>query len=275
MRHPAITPGLAALALVLLLAPIAPGAAEGAEAGTSSEETAPGPPPRPGKDGLEWSLGLGVISAPRPYVDADNDVQAIPLVELYYKRFYVQGIRAGFILAETERLRLDARARVIFAGFEPDDSPYLEGMEERRTTLQAGLGLDWQVGSFVLGFDASGDVLGRSDGFEISAGLSWPKFFKQGKIGLIPEIGLVWQDDSFVDYYAGVRPDEDRPDRPAYDGTAEINAGAGVTFLYRFTPRWRLVTLLQGQRLGGAYEESPLIDRRWGFFGLLGAAYQF
>ena len=50
------------------------------------------PPPSP----VQWSLGLGWVSSPRPYVGTDNSVLVIPLVQLEYKKLYVQGIRAGF-----------------------------------------------------------------------------------------------------------------------------------------------------------------------------------
>ena len=231
-----------------------------------------GPPP---SDGPQWSLGVGVISSPRPYVGADNETRVIPLLELEWGRFYFQGIRAGYRLVDHDGLRLDLRARARFAGFEEGDSDFLRGMEERRETMDMGVGLEWDLGRFELGLGLYADALGRSDGVEAVAELTYPKILRRGRIGLFPKIGLVWQNDGFVDYYTGVRPEEAEPWRPAHEGRAALNAEAGVLAFYRFTERIRGIALVQGQRLADQYEDSPIIDDRWGYFGLVGASYSF
>ncbi len=233
---------------------------------------AQGPPPG---DELQWSLGLGVISAPRPYVGASNQTRVIPLLELSWKRFYFQGIRAGYRLVEGDSASLDVRARMRFAGFEEDDSPFLRGMEERQETVDAGLGLEWRVGQLELDLGVFTDVLGRSDGVEAQLGLAWPKIYRRGQVGFIPRLGVAWQNADFVDYYAGVRPDEAEPWRPAYEGRAALNAEAGALVFYRFTPRVRGLVMLQAQRLANEYEDSPIIDDQWGYFALVGATYSF
>lgn len=230
-----------------------------------------GPPP----DELRFSLGVGVISSPRPYVGASNQTRAIPLLELSWKRFYVQGIRAGYELVDGDRLSLDLQLRANFAGLEEDDSDFLRGMEDRQETVDGGLSLGWRLGQLELGLGAWADLLGRSDGVEVQAELTWPRFLLDRRLALFPSIGAVWQSSDFVDHVAGVRPDEATPWRPAFEGRSAVNVEGGVAALYRLTSRIRAVALVKAQRLANEYEDSPIIDDRWGYFGLLGASYSF
>ena len=67
------------------------------------------------------------------------------------------------------------------------------------------------------------DALGRSGGAQASLELTWSKVFGRGKGGLVPGIGLIWQDSDFIDYHAGVRPEDlglvDRPSKAARRST--------------------------------------------------------
>jgi hypothetical protein len=142
---------------------------------------------------VRWSLGLGVISSPRPYVGAKNSVLPIPLVELSYKKFYVQGIRAGFHLFEKGDVTFDARVRVVFAGLDPEDSPALEGMSERKSSVEGGFALDWKPGKYLLSATAFTDLLGRSGGQQVGLDLSRTWTFAGYRWGLTPSVGVVWQ----------------------------------------------------------------------------------
>ncbi len=233
---------------------------------------AQGPP----QDDFRWSLGAGVISSPRPYEGASNETRAIPLLELSYKRFYLQGIRAGYRLVDGDRVDVDLRVRAQFGGYEPSDSPKLAGMEERRETAEAGVAVEIGLGGrWGLELTAFADVLGRYGGGQASADLGWGNVWGRGRFGLFPSVGLVWQSSELIDYYAGVRPEEARPDRPAFEGRSALNLDAGVTGFWRVAPRWRVTAVAQLQRLANEFEDSPIVDRRWGYFGLLGLTYEF
>ena len=104
----------------------------------------------------QWSLGLGVLSSPRPYVGAENNVMAIPIIVLDYKKLYIQGIQAGYHFVNNKNFTFDARAGIVFAGLDPDDSPFLEGMEKRESTIEGGFVFDWKPGKFKLSASAYG-----------------------------------------------------------------------------------------------------------------------
>ena len=206
---------------------------------------------------------------------ADNETRVIPLVDLEYRRFYLRGIEAGVKLVETERFGLDVIGRAQLAGYDAEDSVFLAGMADRRETFELGLAAAWKLGSFELGATAAFDALGRSDGVQAGLELGWSRIFDRGRAGLFPAIGLVWQNADFVDYYAGVEPSEARPGRPAFEGRAAVSLTAGLRGFVRVGEQTQLIGLVQAERLDGEFEESPIIDSRWGYFGLLAVAYRF
>ena len=229
----------------------------------------------PDSKGPEWSLGLGILSSPRPYVGADNQTRVIPVVDLEYRRFYLRGIEAGFRLVEGERFGLGIIGRAQLAGYEEEDSSFLAGMADRRETFEVGLAAAWRLGAFELEATAVVDALGRSDGQQAGLQLTWNRIFGRGKAGLFPVIGLVWQSADFIDYYVGVEPEEALPGRPAFEGSSALNLTAGLRGFVKVADRTRLVGLLQAERLASEFEESPIVDSRWGYFGLLAVAYSF
>jgi outer membrane protein len=238
--------------------------------GHAQEPSQPPPPPA-----LQWSLGLGVISAPRPYVGADNRILAIPLIGLEYKRLYVQGIRVGYHLVENDDLAIDIRARYIFDGLDPDDSPFLDGMAARDGTVEGGLGVDWTPGAWGVRLSAFSDLLGRSDGRELGLDVSRTWTFGRYRWGLTPAVGAVWQSSDLIDYYYGVPPEEARPGRPAYAGQSALNFRTSLLAFYRLSSRVSLIGLVQAQRLDDEISDSPIVDRRRSYFALVGIDYQF
>lgn len=226
-----------------------------------------------GGDKPVWSFGLGVISAPRPYVGASNQTFVIPLVGLEYKRLSLQGIRIGYHVVDRDDLRLDVRARFVFDGLDPDDSPFLAGMAERQGTVEGGLGLDWTPGPWAVRATAFTDLLGRSDGQEVGLDLSHTWSFAGYRWNLTPSLGAVWQSGDLIDYYYGVPPEEALPERPAFDGSSAINLRTSLLVFYRISARFNGIGLFQFQRFDNEISSSPIVDRKRGYFGLLGVNY--
>jgi outer membrane protein len=199
----------------------------------------------------------------------------IPVVELYYKNLYIQGIQAGYHFVNTKNFAFDVRAGLVFAGLEPDDSPFLTGMEKRESSIEGGLVFDWKPGKFKLSATAYTDLLGRSDGQQAGLDFSRAWKFNRSQWGLTPSIGFVWQSSNFVDYYFGVRPEEARPGRPPFRGHSVVNFRTSLLAFYFVTMRVQLVGLLRVQRLDNEIYESPIVDKRRTFFGFIGATWRF
>ena len=234
-------------------------------------EAAPAPTPSP----IQWSLGVGAFSSPRPYVGAENSQIVAPLIEVSWKKLYVQGIQAGYRFFDGEKFALHARAGIVFNGLDPDDSPDLEGMNKRRPTIEGGVVFDWKPGKYRLSTAAYTDLLGRYYGQQASTDFSRTWTFNRYQWGVTPSVGVVWQSSEFVNYYYGVTPEEARPGRPPFEGHSVINFRSSLFGFFFVNMRIRLVGLIRIQRLDNEISDSPIVDQKRGIFGLVGITYRF
>jgi outer membrane protein len=223
---------------------------------------------------VQWSIGIGTFSSPRPYVGAENSQIVAPLVEVSYKKFYVQGIQAGYRFFDTGKFSLDARAGIVFNGLDPDDSDFLEGMNKRRPSIEGGFVFDWKPGKFRLSNAFYTDLLGRSYGQQASSDFSRTWTFNRYQWGFTPSVGVVWQSSNFIDYYYGVTEEEARPGRPPFSGHSVVNFRSSLFGFFFINMRLRLVGLIRVQRLDNEIIDSPIVDQQRGIFGLIGIAYR-
>jgi len=214
-------------------------------------------------DELQVSAGAAIIVSPRPYDQTDPKVFAVPAVTLHYKRFFFEGIRGGVEFFKAGNLTGNAFVQAQFSGIEPESSPFLEGMEVRRKSADAGAEL--LLRGRPVGFRAAflTDMLGRSNGQEVS--LQAITGAPLGKLLILGGIGPRWISGDRVDYYYGVRPSEVRPDRPVYTGTATWNWDVSVTSIYRPNPKWTLFVLFNREGFGSSITNSPLIHQDAGY----------
>jgi len=227
-------------------------------------------PDAPVERTFEWSLGLGVASTPRPYVGAENAILAIPLVDITYKKLYVQGIQAGFWFVENKKFDFGVRAGIVFESLDPDDSPFLTGMDERKPSIQGGLAFAWKPGKFRLTTAANTDLMSRSDGQQVSVDFSRMWQWHGRAIGVMPSIGVVWQSSNFINYYYGVTPEEALPGRPPFSGHSAVNfRGSFLGYLF-VSHRIRFVAYLEVQRLDNEIYDSPIVEDRRSMLGLFG-----
>lgn len=228
-------------------------------------------PPDPNKP--QFGLGVAVISSPEPYKGTGNDTLVVPNISFAYKRFYLRGIIVGFQLFENDAIELDLIALPRLGGFDADDSRFLDGMEDRRESADAGFEVSWERERFGLQLTAVSDVLGRNDGQEVTFEVTKP--LQRGPFRIEPRAGVVWQSADHVDYFYGVRPDEARPDRPAYEPGDSFSLTAGV---FTFAPVTRRI-VFQGfarvDRFGSEIKDSPIVGRDYGWIGFAGLSYQF
>ncbi len=229
---------------------------------------------RPPADTLEWSLGIGLISSPRPYVGASNNTFPVPLLQLRYKRWSVDGIRASYRLAGDSGLRLDLVGGPSFTSLDANDSPFLRGMESRDPTFELGLAAGYDRARWGVLAWARQDVLDRSGGQRAGIDLALRRTYLEGRLFLIPALGVEWQSREVVDYSYGVRPTEALPDRPAYRPGSALNPSASLLARYRLAERLDLVSLVRGELLDDTITASPIVDRDWSWFGLVGLSWR-
>ncbi len=220
-----------------------------------------------------WSLGVAVISSPEPYVDADNDVLVVPALSITAGRFSFRGIGAAWRLGEWGDVKAEALVRARLSGFDADDSPFLEGMEDRRKSADLGVELTWERERFGLRLTPTVDVLGRSDGAEMALEAFAPLRF--GPVRVEPRVGVTWASSGLTDYYYGVRSDEARPGRPEYRPGSTLNGTVGVFVFSPIRGRVLFQGFLQLERLGPEIEDSPIVSDATALTAFGAVSYRF
>ncbi len=225
-------------------------------------------------DGRGNMAGLGVIVVDDGYRDMDAQVFPIPFVMVETERFFVQGPRLGVHLYRNGENRLDLTLTPGFGGFDADDSPYFDGMEDRDMAVFAGIQWGHQISRFYsMSIGISTDVTGNADGLRGEIGLNRNWF--AGQWVLTGSLGLEWLSSDVVDYYYGVRPNEARPDRSAYTGTDSWNTSLSFMATRPFGKRAVFMGIVGYGRYGSGISESPLLERDSALFSLVGVGWRF
>ena len=217
---------------------------------------------------VQLGLGAALIVIDEPYRGLRDEVDtlAIPVISVETKRLSWQGPRLAYKLIDDQTWAFDLVAAWRFFGVDPDNSDFLEGMEERKATLDAGVALVYNTERTRTELRAAIDTLDRHNGFDLSLDFGLPR--RLGRWVVTPSLGLNYLDENFVDYYYGVRPDEATPERPAYLGNDALNVVLGVETFYPITERWVFFAGLRYEWLDSSITNSPIVedDTRAGIF---------
>ena len=234
--------------------PPAPAASDGAPAPPAAQEA---PTNRSGD--VDLSVGGGMIFAPRPYVGASAAVIPIPVVNVRYKKLFVEGIRGGYQFLQSGQLTANAYLQANFEGLESADSPDLAGMVNRRMSADAGAEVVFRARPVGFRFNVLSDVLGRNGGQEVSLQALTGAPLGRGSF-LLAGIGPRWVSATRVDYYYGVSAAEARAGRPEYRGTSAWNWDLSLGANIRLTGNWSLFALFSREAFGDAIENSPVVS---------------
>ena len=168
-------------------------------------------------------MGFGVVTAPRPYVGASEAVIPVPSVNVRYKWLFAEGIRGGAQFLRQGKLAGNIYLQANFEGLDPEDSPFLEGMEKRSISADAGVEIVYRARPVGFRVNVLTDVLGKNNGQEFSVqAVTGAPLGSRGF--LLASIGPRWVSANRVDYNYGVRPTRPRrtgrrtPGRPAGTG---------------------------------------------------------
>lgn len=117
------------------------------------------------------TIGVGALWNTEPYRGLDNEIWVFPPSH-GSAGASSSATGLGFQVAGDENWSLDAFAELRFDGYDADDSDFLEGMDDRDGSLDAGLAVVRRsptLGKFA--FSIAGDTLDRHGGYQ--ANVTW------------------------------------------------------------------------------------------------------
>jgi outer membrane protein len=220
-----------------------------------------------------FELGFGVGYRNPIYKGIDVDYLPIPLIYYQNGGFFFRGTQIGYRFYQNKGLSFDALAEWVWRGYDADDSRDLLGMDDRDPTILGGLGASFYDGWGITRLSYAHDLLGRSDGQEVT--LRYFKQFVKDQWTFTPAIGIRWQGSSMVDYYYGVRAKEATPSRPQYSVGDSWRPFVGMTARYQFNEKWSSLLLLRYDWLDSNIKDSPIVDKDYRIKALFGVLYQF
>ena len=219
-----------------------------------------------------WTVGGLAILRDAPYRDLDEDTLLVPLLRFEGERAYLRGLRGGIVLWERDGFEFGPFLQVRGDGYDAADSPMLDGMDDRRFSLDAGVAASWRIPRFgQVEVSLATDALDRSGGQE--AELSYTALLRAGGWTILPSLSLRWQSQDLVDYYYGVRVDEALAGRPAYRGESAVLPELAVLATRPLGGRWQLFARAGHTWLPSEITDSPIVGQDGRTTVLVGLGY--
>ena len=234
--------------------------------------------------------GGGVGFVTQPYAGAEDGVRVFPIPMISYQaeRFRFEGKTLSAQLYANDRFAVSAIADWRFQSYDAEDSPVLDGMDDRNGTLEAGVRVTKALGGVNLSGSALVDTLSRHGGYELNATASY-ELSDWRPLSVRPFAGLRYQSSSLADYYFGVDPEEATSlvcaavqgtdcfsfDRPAYETGAAVVPTLGLSARQALSRKWAVYGLATYDFLPGEITDSPIVSEDGLLSTFVGVVYLF
>lgn len=209
--------------------------------------------------GGNWQIGaLGRVSS-NPYRGADSaDLTVLPALAYDAERLHIglDGIDAKFWKNEFASVSILGNVRM--EPFDPDDSRYLTGLEDRDMAFEAGIGGSLRVWRGELQASYLTDLNDAYGGHEVDVSYYLPTEYENFSFNF--GAGVTWQSEDLADYNVGVRRNEVRSDRAFYAPDAAFIPHLDFSVTYPVTERFAVVGTSDVNFLPDEYTDSPIIE---------------
>ncbi|MBC06696.1 MipA/OmpV family protein [Thalassospira sp.] len=209
--------------------------------------------------GGNWQLGaIGRVSS-NPYRGADSvDPSALPVLAYDAERLHIglDGIDAKVWKNEFASVSILGGLRM--EPFDPGDSSYLNGLEERDMAFEAGVGGSLRLWRGEFRANYLTDLNDAYGGHEIDVGYYLPTNYEKFQFNFGG--GVTWQSEELVDYNVGVRRNEVRADPGFYAPGAAFIPHLDFSVTYPVTERFAVVGTSGVRFLPDEYTDSSIIE---------------
>mgnify|MGYP000011731606 CR=1 FL=1 len=206
--------------------------------------------------------GMGIAFNQEIYQGYNKRIIPIPFIGYQGEKLKVLGPFISYDIASSDNATIAVIVAPTFKGFDESDSDVFIGMKKRSSSVAAGIGLRYNWHNWKANIANTHDILSKSNGHIITVSLA--RTFNKGPIFIEPSLTLTYQASNYVDYYYGVKQQEQLASRVAYTGQSALNTSLGLSistpiFFNGFT---RLST--QYTRYDSSITNSPLVDEEAG-----------
>lgn len=223
-----------------------------------------------------WSIGAGASVSSSPYKKYDEQWFPLPQVSYEGEYAYIRGASAGLKLVNKEYVEASAFISYDPTSFDSADSSdrRLRRLDNRHESALVGVQARVYTPVGLFQASASGDVLGKSNGFTGDAEYNFS--IEQGPVELVLTAGVAWSSSKYQDYYYGVSGKESRK-----SGLKEYRAGAGVspyvgsTVVLSPTENWDVYCSGQVTFLNDNIKSSPMVGKDHTYSISGGVMYSF
>ena len=266
-----IAVGLALCALAITITLSAPANAQNANTESQRGQGAGEKDPWLGGN---WQLGaIGKVES-NPYRGADStDLNGLPLIAYDAERMHIGTDEVDIKVWKNDFASVSFIGGLRGAPFDPDDSSYLNGMEDPDMGYDIGMGFATRLWRGELVGKYLTDVTDTHDGHEVDFSYSVP--VQWGHARFKWGAGVTWQSENLVDYGAGVARNEVRADRAYYAPDATFLPHLDLSVAYPLTENLNIIGTGGVVYLSDEYTDSPIIDDDYVLSAGLGLVYTF
>ncbi len=211
------------------------------------------------KEVTTFHVGGGAFFKTQPYAGVDTKLYPAPVVAYEGEHLYVRSAIVGYRIISAHGLMIGPLVQPRVEGFKEDDSPFLRGMRDRNWSVDGGVNIETVTPIGLLGVSVVSDLLGRSRGQEVE--FRYLIMLPVHGFHLIPSGGVRWKSDNLVDYYYGVKPNEARPGRPAYEGEQAFDPFLRLVVRRKLTKHWSVFTDARYEWLASEITNSPIVSK--------------
>lgn len=214
------------------------------------------------------------------FYKSDEKIIPVPLINLNYNRFFLNGVKAGFTLYEEEDFKFSAIIDPLggyFDGFTvkaKDMDKGYEKIEDRDSKFMYGLNLDFNLSENVFG---NINYMFGEEGDKGEAYLTYVGYITD-RLVILPSISAKYYSDDFVDYYVGVTKKEvleNEKIKKEYKGDNSFSLGASITAEYSITEQFIVSAFTGYEYFDEKISDSPLVDKDNQVYYGVGFRYSF
>ncbi len=226
--------------------------------------------------GGQFTLGAGIVYAPR-YEGADEyKARALPLIDYRNGRFFA-GVRSGIGYNFSPSAEFEFGPVLTYHfGRDEDDSDRLRGLGDIEGGMDLGVYGRWNLQPFFLSATVKRGISGDAKGTSLRVGAGYATLLSDAD-RLVFDVSADWADADIMQAYYGITAAQSaRSGYASYTADAGIRRyGIGAAWTHSFTPQWFSAIGVAAYRLGSQAADSPIVERRTVPIVTLGLGYRF